>query len=181
MHQEIAALGGADQAADCGLPFLEILLGFRQLRDVTGRLLEGSELAAIGEDRILEGPGPIESTLSGLTGISSGTGLSDALMTRKPLRGPSSFSMAIRLSFGAVNALSLAWIESRTALRIRYPAESSIAALDGARRTARRRPRPQCKPHRPGHRLSKRVRGRRANHPMGWVGQQCGATADRGC
>ena len=42
MHQEIAALGGADQAADCGLPFLEILLGFRQLRDVTGRLLEGS-------------------------------------------------------------------------------------------------------------------------------------------
>jgi len=45
--------------------------------------------------------------------------------------------MAIRLSFGAVNALSLAWSESRTAQRIRYPAESSIAALDGARRTAR--------------------------------------------
>ena len=63
MHQEIAALGGADQAADCGLPFLEILLGFRQLRDVTGRLLEGSELAAIGEgDRILEGPGRIRSS-----------------------------------------------------------------------------------------------------------------------
>ena len=31
MHQEVAALGGADQTTDRRLPFLEILLGFGSL------------------------------------------------------------------------------------------------------------------------------------------------------
>jgi hypothetical protein len=45
MHQEVAAFRGADQATDRGLPFLEILLGFGQLHDAGGGILERDELA----------------------------------------------------------------------------------------------------------------------------------------
>jgi hypothetical protein len=31
MHHEVPAFYGADQTSDCGLPFLELLLGLRQL------------------------------------------------------------------------------------------------------------------------------------------------------
>ncbi len=34
MHQEIASLGGADQASDGGLPFFKTLVSFRQAYDV---------------------------------------------------------------------------------------------------------------------------------------------------
>jgi len=49
MHQEVAALGGADQAGHRRLPFLEILLSFRQLHDVSGGVLERNELATAGQ------------------------------------------------------------------------------------------------------------------------------------
>jgi hypothetical protein len=34
VHQEIAALGGADQATGRGLPFVKLLVGLRKLRDL---------------------------------------------------------------------------------------------------------------------------------------------------
>jgi hypothetical protein len=49
MHHEVPALGGADQAADRGLPFLKILVGLGQLNDVGGGILERDELAAAGQ------------------------------------------------------------------------------------------------------------------------------------
>jgi len=41
VHQEVAALGGTDQASDCGLPFGQVLLGLRQLHDVAGCIPAG--------------------------------------------------------------------------------------------------------------------------------------------
>jgi hypothetical protein len=59
MHQEVAALGGADQAGHRRLPFLEVLLGLWQFHDVSGGILERDELAAAGQRyRIIEGPLP---------------------------------------------------------------------------------------------------------------------------
>jgi hypothetical protein len=57
MHHEVAALGGADQAAGRGLPFRKILLSLRQLHDVSGGILESDELAAWIWNR--SGPLPI--------------------------------------------------------------------------------------------------------------------------
>jgi hypothetical protein len=55
VHQEIAALGGTDQAAGRGLPFLEVLLCLGQLHDVVGGILEGDELATVGQRyRVIE-------------------------------------------------------------------------------------------------------------------------------
>ena len=60
MHHEVPALGGADQAAGRGLPFLKILFSLRQFHDVTGGVLEGNELASAGKrNRIIEGPLPV--------------------------------------------------------------------------------------------------------------------------
>ena len=42
MHQEVAAFCGADQATDSGLPFLDVLLGFRQACDVVARCVQTS-------------------------------------------------------------------------------------------------------------------------------------------
>ena len=38
MHQEVAALGGADQATDRGLPLVELLIGLRKLVDVNASI-----------------------------------------------------------------------------------------------------------------------------------------------
>ncbi len=48
MHQKVAALGGADQATDRGLPLVELLVGLRKLHDVSAGVLEGDELAPSG-------------------------------------------------------------------------------------------------------------------------------------
>jgi hypothetical protein len=40
MHHVVAIFGGADQATDGDLPFLEILLGLRQFRDVVGGIAQ---------------------------------------------------------------------------------------------------------------------------------------------
>jgi len=45
MHQEVAALGGADQATDRGLPLVELLIGHRKLVDVNASIQQGDELA----------------------------------------------------------------------------------------------------------------------------------------
>src|SRR3984893_4247871 len=56
MHQEVAALGGADQAGHRRLRFPKILLSLRQLHDVGGGILERDELATAGQrNRIVEG------------------------------------------------------------------------------------------------------------------------------
>jgi len=53
---QIPAFGGADQAADRGLPFGQVLLSLRQLHHVVGGILESDELATAGQrDRIIEG------------------------------------------------------------------------------------------------------------------------------
>jgi hypothetical protein len=41
VHQEVAALRGADQTAGRGLSFLKIPLSLRQLHDVTGGFFDG--------------------------------------------------------------------------------------------------------------------------------------------
>ena len=63
MHQEVAAFGGTDQAADRGLPFLEILLGLWKLLDIFGSFFEGDERAAAGQ-----GNGIIEAAEPGYSG-----------------------------------------------------------------------------------------------------------------
>jgi len=59
MHQEVTALGGADQAGHLGLPFLEILLSLRQFQDIGGGVLTDDELATARQgNRIVEWPFP---------------------------------------------------------------------------------------------------------------------------
>ena len=38
VHQEPIVFGGHHERLDCGLPFLELLFGLRQVGDVIGRL-----------------------------------------------------------------------------------------------------------------------------------------------
>jgi hypothetical protein len=45
MHQKVAALSGTNQALDGGLPFVELLIGFRKLGDVIASILKSDELA----------------------------------------------------------------------------------------------------------------------------------------
>jgi hypothetical protein len=45
VHQKVAALSGADQATDRGLPFLEILPGLGKFHDVVGGIAQSHELA----------------------------------------------------------------------------------------------------------------------------------------
>ena len=45
MHHEVATFGGADQAADFGLPFLKVLIGLRQFHDVVGGIAQSQQLA----------------------------------------------------------------------------------------------------------------------------------------
>ena len=48
-----------EQGFDRGLPFLDILVGLRKLRDISAGVLESDELAAAGQhDRIGERPFP---------------------------------------------------------------------------------------------------------------------------
>jgi hypothetical protein len=49
VHHEVTTFCSADQTPDRGLPFLEILFGFRQFHDVVGSILERDELASIGQ------------------------------------------------------------------------------------------------------------------------------------
>ena len=59
VHNEIATFCSADQTRDSSLPFLKVLLSLRQLHDVIGSVLEGYELAPLGQrDRIVEWPLP---------------------------------------------------------------------------------------------------------------------------
>ena len=52
MHHEVTALGGADQASDRGLPFLEILLNLRQLLDVESSVAQRDQVLARSFDGI---------------------------------------------------------------------------------------------------------------------------------
>ena len=45
MHHEVPALGGADQALNGGLPFVELLLDLRQFHDVVGGIAQSQQLA----------------------------------------------------------------------------------------------------------------------------------------
>jgi hypothetical protein len=58
VHHEVPAFRGADQTSDCGLPFLKILLGLRQLHDEVGSIAQSQQLAPIQQDRIIEGASP---------------------------------------------------------------------------------------------------------------------------
>jgi hypothetical protein len=58
VHHEVPAFRGADQTSDCGLPFLKILLGLRQLHDEVGSIAQSKQLAPIQQDRIIEGASP---------------------------------------------------------------------------------------------------------------------------
>ena len=57
VHQEVPALSGLDKDPAGGLPFLKLLLGPRQLRDVIGSVFEREQLAPV--DRVVEWPGPV--------------------------------------------------------------------------------------------------------------------------
>jgi hypothetical protein len=55
MHQEVTPLRGADQDPDGRLPRFAIVLGLRQLLDISGGVLEGDDLAAVWQrDRVVE-------------------------------------------------------------------------------------------------------------------------------
>jgi hypothetical protein len=59
VHHEVPAIGRADQASDCGLPFLKILLSLRQLHDVSGGIFESDKLATAEQgNRVIEWPFP---------------------------------------------------------------------------------------------------------------------------
>jgi hypothetical protein len=59
-HRRAAvAFGDQDQRFDCGLPFLDLLLGLRQLLNIFAGVLESDKLAAAGQRyRIFERPVP---------------------------------------------------------------------------------------------------------------------------
>jgi hypothetical protein len=58
-HRAAVAFGDQDQRFDRNLPFLELLFGLWQLLDISGCVLEGDELATLGQrDRIVEWPVP---------------------------------------------------------------------------------------------------------------------------
>ena len=48
VHHEVPALGGADEATDCGLPLIELLIGLQRLVDVNASIQQGDELATAG-------------------------------------------------------------------------------------------------------------------------------------
>jgi hypothetical protein len=60
VHHEVPALGGADQATNRGLPFLEVLLGLRRFQDVIGGVFEREQLATAAKwNRIIEFARPV--------------------------------------------------------------------------------------------------------------------------
>jgi hypothetical protein len=63
-HEQVAAFGGADQATDRCLPFLDILLSPRQACDVVAGIAQSHQLAPTRQqDRIIQGIGPDGSRL----------------------------------------------------------------------------------------------------------------------
>ncbi len=59
VHEQVAAFGGADQATDRCLPFLDILLSLRQACDVVAGVAQTHQLAPTRQqDRIIERVGP---------------------------------------------------------------------------------------------------------------------------
>jgi hypothetical protein len=58
-HEQVAAFGGADQATDRCLPFLDILLSLGQACDVVAGIAQSNQLAPTRQqDRIIERAGP---------------------------------------------------------------------------------------------------------------------------
>jgi hypothetical protein len=59
-HRRAAvAFGDEDQGFNGSLPLLDLLFGLRQVLDISGGILEGDELAALGRrDWIVERPVP---------------------------------------------------------------------------------------------------------------------------
>jgi hypothetical protein len=59
VHEQVAAFGGADQATDRCLPFLDILLSPRQACDGVAGIAQSHQLAPTRQqDRIIQGVGP---------------------------------------------------------------------------------------------------------------------------
>jgi hypothetical protein len=59
VHEQVAAFGGADQATDRCLPFLDILLSLGQACDVVADIAQTNQLAPTRQqDRIIERAGP---------------------------------------------------------------------------------------------------------------------------
>jgi hypothetical protein len=58
-HRRAVLVDDQKQGLDRSLPFLDLLFGLRQLLDISGGILEGDELATLGQrDRIVERPVP---------------------------------------------------------------------------------------------------------------------------
>jgi hypothetical protein len=58
-HRRAVLADDQKQGLDRILPFLDLLFGLRQLLDISGGILEGDELATLGQrDRIVERPVP---------------------------------------------------------------------------------------------------------------------------